>query len=121
MGITASSGAGLIPKRATPIANTSNMPISKKLIAFKGLPTAKEAGAKPISFPRWIGVHPNTPDAIADETSDKIGILLKQKSIKRLLKKIGEEIIFSPRAKAAAQYKDIVTKMTSAVSLLKKK
>lgn len=121
VGITASSGAGLIPKRATAIVNTSNMALSKKLKVFKGVPTAKEAGAAPISFPRWIGVHPDTSDAIADELSDSFGKLIKQKAIKQLINKIGEEIIFSPRAKAAAQYKDIVKKMTGAVSLLKKK
>jgi tripartite-type tricarboxylate transporter receptor subunit TctC len=118
--ITASSGAGLIPKRASGVVNTSNMPISKKLKMFKGLPMAKDAGVKDISFMRWIGVHPDTPDATANELSEKIGKLLKLKSVKRLIKKIGEEIIYSPRDKAAKQYADMVTKMRGAVALLKK-
>jgi tripartite-type tricarboxylate transporter receptor subunit TctC len=119
--ITASSGAGLVPKRASAIINSSNMKISKKLKMFKGLPMAKDAGIKDISFPRWIGVHPDTPDAIADELSVQIGKLLKQKPVKRLIKKIGEEIIYSPRAEAAKVYAGVVKKMAGAVSLLKKK
>ncbi len=118
--ITASSGAGLVPKRAAAVVNTSNMPTSKKLKVFKGLPMAKDAGVNDISFMRWIGVHPDTPDAIADELSEKFGKLLKVKSVKRLIGKIGEEIIYSPRAKAEKEYADMVKKMTGAVALLKK-
>lgn len=118
--ITASSGSGLVPKRASAIINSTNMPISKKLKMFKGLPMAKDAGINDISFPRWIGVHPDTPDAIADELSAKIGKLLKEKPVKRLIKKIGEEIIFSPRAKAEKEYAAVVKKMKGAVALLKK-
>lgn len=118
--ITASSGAGLIPKRATAILNSTNMPIGKKLKVYKGLPMAKDIGADDISFLRWVGVHPDTPDAIADEISAKIGKLLKEKSVKQLISKIGEEIIYSPRAKAEKEYAGMVKKMKSAVALLKK-
>ena len=71
-----------------------------------------------MSFPRWVGVHPDTPDDIVKAISDKTGKLLKDKSVSRLIKKIGEEIIFVPYPEVGKKYKSMVEGMKRAVKLL---
>jgi tripartite-type tricarboxylate transporter receptor subunit TctC len=117
--VTASTAKGLVPGKAVGIVNTSAMPLSKKLKNLKGIPTAKQIGLNGISFPRWVGVHPDTPDAIADEISDNIGKTLKHKAVKKLIKKIGEDIIHLPRAKAQKQYNKLIVDLKGAIPLLK--
>jgi tripartite-type tricarboxylate transporter receptor subunit TctC len=102
MGSTSSTAKTLIPKKAVAIANTGSID------ELKGVPNAKELGYSGIVFPRWVGVHPDTPDAIADSISTRLGKLLKDKSVTRLIKKIGEKIVFLPRAKASPNYEALV-------------
>ncbi len=75
-------------------------------------------GYKAINFPRWIGVHPDTPDEIVAKLSDKIGEMLKQPSLKKIMGKMGEEIIFVPHKDAQAQYDEIVAGVSEAVAAL---
>jgi len=109
----------LIPKRAVPIVNPSNVPIPEKVKAFKGIPDANTLGYDGMFFPRWIGVHPDTSDEIVQYLSDKMGKLLKDKSITRLFSKLGEEITFIPHKQAEAEYKKLIQKMKKTSSLLK--
>ena len=75
------------------VVNTSDLPLSKKTAKKLGNPPiAADLGFKGISFPRWLGVHPDTPDDIADAISVKFGKLLKAKSVRKLIKKVGEEV-----------------------------
>ena len=102
MGATSSTAKTLIPGKAVAIANTGT------LSELKGVPTAKELGYSGIVFPRWVGVHPDTPEAIAVSISTRLGKLLKDKSVTRLIKKIGEKIVFLPRDKASPEYEKLV-------------
>lgn len=111
----------LIPEKAAPVVNTSDLAINrKKHKVFAGVPDAKDLGYEGLSFPRWVGVHPDTPDEIVDIISEKMGILLKSKSIKRLIGKIGEEIIYLPREEAEKEYIRTIEIMSKAVKIMKK-
>ncbi len=117
---TTSTGLTIVPEKASTIVNTSDLALSKKAAKKLGNPpSATDLGYKGISFPRWVGVHPDTPDSIADAISAKLANLVKDKSVKRLMGKLGEEIIFVPRNEAQAKYKDMVKAMRNAVKLLK--
>lgn len=117
---TTSTVMGLVPGKATVIINTSDLPLPKKIAKKLGKPPiAADFGYKGISFPRWVGVHPDTPDNIADAISVKLGKLLKDKSVKRLLKKIGEQVIYVPRKEAQVKFNQMVKDMGTAVKLLK--
>ena len=111
--------APLIPKKAAAVVNTSDVVIPKKQKEFEGVPDAKGLGYEGMFFPRWIGLHPNTPDSIVDAVSMKMGKLLKDKSIMALFKKIGEEIIYLPRSEADVAYTKMVKSMAKASKLLK--
>ncbi len=115
--VTTSTAIPLIPKRAIPVINTSEIPIKHK--AFKGVPSATDLGYEGMSFPRWVGVHPNTPDEIADVISAKLTSLVKDKSVTKLIDKVGEEIIFLPRAQAVKEYDKVIARMKKAAPLLK--
>jgi tripartite-type tricarboxylate transporter receptor subunit TctC len=117
-----SSVKPLIPDKAVPVVNTANMAIDKKKFPeFKGIPNATDLGYEGLTFPRWVGVHPDTPDEIADEISKKMDVLLKLKSVQRLISRMGEEIIFIPREQAVKEYDKTIRIMTKAVQILKPK
>ncbi len=117
---TSSTASTLVPEKAAVVVNTSDLALDKKTAKKLGNPpSATDLGYKGIRFPRWVGVHPKTPDAIADAISAKLANLLKDKSVKRLIKKIDETIIFVPRKEAQVKYREVVATMRKAVKLIK--
>lgn len=116
---TASSAETIVPEKAVVVVNTSDVPVSKKIKGFENVPTAKDLGYKGLFFPRWIGVHPDTPDAIADTISEKMEKVVNDKIVQGLFKKVGEETVFLPRAEATEAYKDMVEAMKKTLKLLK--
>jgi tripartite-type tricarboxylate transporter receptor subunit TctC len=112
--MTFSTAETLIPEEAVAVVNTSEIPIE----GYENIPTAKDLGFEGMAFPRWVGVHPDTPDEIVDFISDKMGELLQDKSVTKLIGKMGEEIIFLPRDEAQDAYKKMVEGMKRVVKLL---
>ena len=117
---TASTALTLVPEKAVAVLNSSALPLPKKVAKSLGNPPlASDLGYKgAINFPNLVGVHPDTPDEIADFLSKKIGEILAHKSVKRLVKKIGEEIIYIPREKATGEYNKMVIDMKAALKYL---
>ncbi len=116
---TASTVETLFPQKGVAVVNTSDVPLPEKAKEFKGVPGAKDLGYKGMFFPRWVGVHPATPDNIVDLISQKMGSLVKDKAVASLFKKVGEEITYLPRAEADASYKDMVKSIKKTAKLLK--
>lgn len=109
----------IVPDEAVAVVNTSEIPVKKK--GFEDLPNAKDLGYDGMAFPRWVGVHPDTSDPIVWTISEKMDNLLKHKSVTRLIKKMGEEIIFVPHAEAQQAYKKMVEGMKRTIQILEKK
>ena len=108
--VTGSTGITLIPEDAVAIVNTSELATTAE--AYEGVPTAKDLGYEGLSFPRWVGVHPDTPDEIVDFISEAMGGLLEDTVVVGLMVgKLGEEIIYLPRAEAEAEYEKMVAAM----------
>jgi putative tricarboxylic transport membrane protein len=118
---TASTALTLVPEKAVVVLNSSNLALDDKVAKKLGNPPLASAlGYKrAIAFPNLIGVHPDTPDAIADTLSVKIGEMLKQKSVVNMVGKMGEEIIYVPRAEATKKYNQMVEDMRAGLKLLK--
>lgn len=118
--VTTSTAVTLVPDKASGVINTSELPLPHKVAArLRAIPSAKDLGYEGMSFPRWVGVHPKTPEVIANAISNKLGLLLKDKSVKKLIKKVGEEIIYFPKARAQRAFKKMVATMRKVVKLLK--
>ncbi|MEX2643295.1 MAG: tripartite tricarboxylate transporter substrate binding protein [Acetobacterales bacterium] len=117
---TGTVAAGFAPAQAVVLANTSDLGNPEGMTELVGseTPAASEFGVDGLSFPRWVGVHPDTPDAICKQISDSVGSLLKDKSVLSLVERINEEVIFSPMDEAQKKYTAGVKKFTNAASLL---
>lgn len=114
--VTGSTADTVVPEEATAIFNTSGVPIPKE--KFKDLPNAKDVGVKGMVFPRWIGIHPDSPDWMAQFISDKIGEISQSKSFTTLVEKMGEEIIYLPKSKAEKEFQDMINIMEEKLKLL---
>ncbi len=99
----------LVPEKAVVVLNTGDTPMGKKSLAALGKPpSAKDVGLKGLSFPRWVGVHPDTPDDIARDISKRLEKTLKDKAVKRLFGKINEEIDWVGMDEAQARYRRLL-------------
>ena len=72
-----------------------------------------------MKFPRWVGVHPKTSEDKVEFIEKKVLALLKTKAVKRLIKKVGEEIIWVPRKEAQAAYNKIIPSLRNSAKLLR--
>lgn len=120
LGGSVSTVKPLIPEKAVAVVNTSEVPIPKMHKEFENIPDAKALGLDGMAFPRYVSMHPKTPDAIVNFVSAKMGELLKHKAIKSLLKKMGEEIWFVPHAEAQKDYEKMRVKIKKVINLLEK-
>ena len=115
---------GLAPKKAKVIATSSNIPHPKGYMKAVGnkVVQPKELGLKQ-SFEalRWVGVHPDTPDAICKKIAGNMKKLLTFKPVAKLMKKIKAQPVFTPMEQAQKEYNAMVKSVTKAASLLKNK
>lgn len=86
---------------------------------FGKMPLALSLGYTVISSPRWIGLHPDTPDDVAAAVERDVKAALETEMVKNAVSRIGEEIIFTPRAEAQADYAKLVEGIKAAASVLK--
>jgi tripartite-type tricarboxylate transporter receptor subunit TctC len=106
--VTTSTALSLAGKNAI-VVNASDLEYPKKAKKTLGdVPNAKTLGLTPYNPPRFVAMHPDTPDAQVSAMSAKLGDLLGQKSVKKLIGKLGEVIIYLPADKAQAAYNDVL-------------
>lgn len=107
--------------KARVILNASKRELTPVLQGKLGkMPLASELGYAVISSPRWIGLHPDTPDDVVSAVEKHVKAALETDAVKNAVARIGEEIIFTPRDEAQADYAKLVEGIKSAVSVLKK-
>lgn len=80
---------------------------------------SRDLHLKSFSFPRWIGVHPDTDEAKVKILSDRIGKVLKDPAVVAQLKKQNLDIGFVSHEEAQTKYDEMVKSMRQAVKLLK--
>ena len=98
--------------RASPVINLGardNTPAIKEKIG--DIPWIGALGAVGVGVPRWVGVHPDTPDDIVERISEGVGKVLTDKSVVKLMARLGEEIHYLPRDAAAAAYAELLDRM----------
>ncbi len=106
--VTTSTAISLAGKSAI-VVNASSLDYPKKARKTLGkVPNAKTLGLKPFNPPRFVAMHPDTPDAQVAAMSAKLGEMLNSKPVKRLIGKLGEVIIYMPHDKAAAAYLEVL-------------
>jgi len=102
--VTTSTAVSL-SSRAAIVVNASSLDYPKKAKKKLGkVPNAKTLGLKPFNPPRFVAMHPDTPDAQVAIMSAKLGKMLKSKPVRKLIGKLGEVIVYKPHDQAAAAY-----------------
>ena len=106
--------------RAVSIVNGSGLPyVGAAAKALGEVPNATDLGLVPYNPPRFLAMHPDTPDEQVKVMSDKFGKLLNLKPVKNLIDKLGEEIVFIPRERAKEEYKNLVASSRKYLPMLK--
>lgn len=117
--VTPSSALSLYPDQVVTLLNATRRPLPEEVNDQLGRPPhAAALGYPTINYPRWIGVHPDTPDDLVAELSAQIGAMLQQDSFKFLMGRLGEDILFTPHDEAQQQYEDMVTSIKAVVSTM---
>ncbi len=95
--------------KAAIVVNASSLDYPKKARKVLGnVPNAKTLGLIPFNPPRFVAMHPDTPDEQVKIMSTQLGKMLKSKPVKRLIGKLGEVIIYKPHNEAAAAYAKVL-------------
>jgi tripartite-type tricarboxylate transporter receptor subunit TctC len=117
--ITTSTAVTLMDKHTAVFnaTDTDYPPDAKKIIGE--VPNSKTLGLKPFNPPRFIGMHPDTPDEQVAIMSAKLGAMLKSKPVVNMLKKMGEEIVYVPHDAAQKAYVEILELSKKNVKLFK--
>ncbi len=117
---TPSTLLSLYPDQVSTLLNATKMPLPKDVDEQLGHPPhAVKLGYPAINYPRWIGVHPDTSDDQVAELSQQIGDMLGQRSLKTLMGRLGEEIIFTPQKEAQQQYAELLDGVRAAIKSIK--
>ncbi len=117
--VTTSTAVSL-SNRSVAVLNASDLNYPKKAKKALGkVPNAKSLGLKPYNPPRFIAMHPDTPDKQVAVMSDRIGKMLKSKPVKRLIGKLGEVIVYRPHKDASAAYKEVLASAKKNLPLFK--
>ena len=113
---TPSTALSLYPNQVSTLLNATRRPLPENISEQLGHPPhAVDLGYPAINYPRWIGVHPDTPDEIVAELSQKIGSMLSQRSLKTIMGRLGEDIIFTPHQEAQKQYQELLDGVEAAI------
>jgi tripartite-type tricarboxylate transporter receptor subunit TctC len=115
-----SSTAITLAKKHNVIVNGSSNPYPKKVAKKIGkVPMASDLGLKPFNPPRFIAMHPDTPVKQVQLMSAKFKKLLSMKPVKKLMGKLGEQIVFLPHDQATAEYNKVLKSSRHLLKLLK--
>lgn len=106
--VTTSTATGLAKDHAI-IVNSTDLDYPKAAQeALKGVPNAKSLGLRPFNPPRFVAMHPDTPDDQVMAMGKKIGELLENKSVARLVGKLGEDVVYIGPEEANAAYQEVL-------------
>lgn len=106
--VTTSTATGLAADNAV-LVNASSLDYPKAAEADLGhVPNAPALGLKPFDPPRFVAMHPDTPDEQVNAMGAKLGELLSNKSVARLVAKLGEDAIFVGPEEANTAYQNVI-------------
>ena len=72
------------------------------------IPWVGDYGAQGMSVPRFVGVHPDTPEEVVAALSDLLGTMLTDELLVADVLSTGESLTYYPTERAGAEYADFV-------------
>jgi len=116
--VTPTTAVSLIGE-AVPVVNFGSEPNSEDIQNELGeVPWVGDLGYDGFAMPRWLGVHPDTPDERIQALAEDFESLLGDPSVLALVKRLGEEATWVGPEEAQAQYDRSVKSIRDAISLL---
>lgn len=121
---TTTSITALLPEQAVMVVNTSDEALRSSAVSqIKDAgstvpPSATDLGYEGFSFPRWVGVHPDTSDEVVQRISNLLGELMANEEVMRRISETGEEVNFVERERAQQRYEALIRQLQVSVQLL---
>ena len=117
--VTESTALTIVPENGIALINTSSIALPEAVNdALGNPPMATDLGFTGLAFPRWVGMHPDTPEEVMAAFAEMFAAAATDPEIEAAFEAAGEPIIFLDRAAAAADYEAMVATMRNAIGLL---
>ncbi len=117
--VTESTALTIVPENGIALMNTSSIALPDDVNeALGNPPMATDLGFSGLAFPRWVGMHPDTPEDVMARFAEMFEAAATDPEVQAAFEAAGEPIIFLDRAAAAADYEAMVRTMRNAIGLL---
>lgn len=117
--VTESTALTIVPENGIALMNTSSIALPVEVNeALGNPPTAMDLDFSGLAFPRWVGMHPDTPEDVMASFADMFEAAATDPDVQAVFENAGEPIIFLNREDAAADYEAMVETMRNALGLL---
>ncbi len=117
--VTESTALTIVPENGIALMNTSSIALPDDVNeALGNPPMATDLGFSGLAFPRWVGMHPDTPEEIMATFAEMFEAAATDPDVQAVFEDAGEPIIFLNREDAAADYEAMVETMRNALGLL---
>ena len=117
--VTESTALTMVPENGIALINTSSIALPDDIDeALGNPPMARDLGFTGLAFPRWVGMHPDTPEDRMAAFAEMFEAAATDPDVAEAFQAAGEPIIFLNREDAAADYESMVETMRNALPLL---
>lgn len=117
--VTESTAMTIVPENGFALLNTSSIALPTDVNqALGNPPMASDLNYSGLAFPRWVGMHPSTPEAVKARFAEMFETAATDPEVQAAFLAAGEPIIFLNREQAAADYEAMVNTMRNAIPLL---
>ncbi len=117
--VTESTALTIVPENGIALMNTSSLALPDDVNeALGNPPMATDLGFSGLAFPRWVGMHPDTPEDIKATFAEMFEAAATDPEVQAVFADAGEPIIFLNREEAAADYEAMVETMRNTLGLL---
>ncbi|MFV0491159.1 MAG: tripartite tricarboxylate transporter substrate binding protein [Pseudorhodobacter sp.] len=118
--VTESTAVGIVPENGRVVVNSSGRSLLPDIEEALGgdILSAPDLDANGIAFPRWVGVHPDTPEEVQARIAELVKEVANDEAVREAFAAAGSPIDYSDRAEASADFPKMVEQMRSAAALL---
>lgn len=117
---TESTAMTIVPEKGVALMNTSSIPLQPEVDEALGgnILMPRDLGYKGIAFPRWVGVHPDTPEDIQIKIAELIHEVAMDPTVQTAFAAAGSPIAYTSREDALKDFPELVELMRKAAGLL---
>jgi len=117
---TESTAATIVPENGIALLNTSSLALAPEMDEALGgnVLMSRDLGYTGMASPRWVGVHPDTPEDIQAEVAELVRQLANDPDVQEAWVAAGEPIQYMSMEDARADYEALIPALRNAVTLL---